>query len=514
MDSSDNLAKMDRWHSTVLDVHKWSDHPEIKQLTDDLYITCGIYSVDKSGNRKPKKTAQQMLRVLLLDLYVNWLNDPELSIGFSKNKNGYKVGGRYNQVHISPKIIDVERLLQEAGYVDELGFFRDSTGHKDSYTTRIRHTQKLRTEFQKLTVAPYDIDYGVDKELVVLQRYYVPEGEGRKALEKIDYTDTEFTEQTRQHLKTYNDLLKHSFIDIPSLHEPYVLREIKKGKRAGQTQRISIGPENKLVHRVFNGTEEDNWTKGGRFYGGWWLQIPKELRKDIYINDQPTVEVDYKALHPNLLLETPERDPYHLDHLILPEIITEPDRQRSLVKSLILMAINATSPDKAFQAFRNDQKTKTIEKRLKNEQLRLFLHAFTDKYPELKDQLNTGKALELMNMDSTIAALVINQFTDQQIPVLCIHDSFIIQRDKEHQLKEALHVASVQVAGKGIEQDSKSNFRAIKTRIQGNISGYTEMRDATINIPTNVAATDQYKSRKAKFYKWLETTSYSQNSNL
>jgi hypothetical protein len=454
-----------------------------------------------------------MLRVLLLDLYVNWLNDPDLSIGFSKNKNSFKVGGRYNQVHISPKIIDVERLLLEAGYIEELSFYRSTTSHSDSYTTRIRHTQKLRAEFQKLTVAPYDIDYGVDKELVVLQRYYVPDGEISKSLEKIDYTNNEFTKNTRHKLKTYNELLKHSFIDIPSLTEPYVERQITKGKRAGQTQRISIGPDNKLVHRVFNGTEEDNWTKGGRFYGGWWLQIPKELRKDIYINDQTTVEVDYKALHPNLLLETPERDPYHLDHLILPEIITEPDRQRSLVKSLILMAINATSPKAAFQAFRNDQGTKTVEKIRKDDQLRLFLDAFTDKYPELKDQLNTGKALELMNTDSTIAALVINHFTEQQIPVLCIHDSFIIQRDKEHQLKEALHIASVQVAGKGIKQDSKSNIRAIRTRIQGNITGYTELRNATINIPTKVAATDQYKSRKAKFYKWLEATSYGQNIN-
>jgi len=203
LSGSDNLAKMDRWHSVVLDVHKWSDHPEIKQLTDELYVTCGINSLDKSGNRKPKKTANQMLRVLLLDLYVNWLNDPDLSIGFSKNKNSFKVGGRYNQVHISPKIIDVERLLHEAEYIEELGFYRSTTSHSDSYTTRIRHTQKLRAEFQKLTVAPYDIDYGVDKELVVLQRYYVPDGEISKSLEKIDYTDTEFTENTRQKLKTY-----------------------------------------------------------------------------------------------------------------------------------------------------------------------------------------------------------------------------------------------------------------------------------------------------------------------
>jgi hypothetical protein len=44
-----------------------------------------------------------------------------------------------------------------------------------------------------------------------------------------------------------------------------------------------------------------NWKRGGRFYRGWWQQIDKEDRCKIYINDKPTLEVDFKAFHPNLL---------------------------------------------------------------------------------------------------------------------------------------------------------------------------------------------------------------------
>ena len=33
----DDLPKIDRWHSEPLDVHTWSDHPEIKALCDELY---------------------------------------------------------------------------------------------------------------------------------------------------------------------------------------------------------------------------------------------------------------------------------------------------------------------------------------------------------------------------------------------------------------------------------------------------------------------------------------------
>ena len=508
--TDDNLPKIDRWHSAPLDVHKWSNHPEIKALSDRLYTEVGIDALDRSGNRKPKRKAKDMLRVLLLDLYVKWLNDPALSIGFPKDKMTFKVkDNRYNKVFISEQIIAVEAKLVEAGYLHELPGYKDKTGRGDSYTTRIRPSAKLRQEFQQITADLYDIDFDVDREVIILREKFTDElGETKKV--NRDYTDTNYSNRIREQLIAFNALLRRTFIDIPSLTEPYVRRQIEKGKRAGQEQRISIGPDNKHVHRVFNGTEADNWTKGGRFYGGWWLQIPRDMRKDIYINDQPTVEVDYKALHPNLLLLEGEAegsvyDPYDLGELILPDIIKTTSQQRAAVKSLILMAINATSPKKAFQAFRRDQKKDDPLKTLKDHQLQTLLDAFTDKFPELKEALNTGKALELMNKDSMIANMILDHFTQQDIPVLCIHDSFIIQHDKEEELEKVMHVASVQVAGKGIEQDGKSNKREFMGMVQGNIDGYETKKAVTIKLPNKVNPTEQYRQRKIKYHKWLDT---------
>ena len=64
---ADELSKIDRWHSELLDVHTWSDHPEIKALTDRLYVETGTDGLERTGNRKPKRTAKESLRVLLLD---------------------------------------------------------------------------------------------------------------------------------------------------------------------------------------------------------------------------------------------------------------------------------------------------------------------------------------------------------------------------------------------------------------------------------------------------------------
>ena len=119
----DDLPKMDRWNSEPLDVHKWSDHPEIKTLCDDLYDQAGMSTLEPQGNRKPKRKVKESLRVLILDLYVKWLKDPSISIGFSKGKESYTVGSRYNGLFIPRKIIEVEELLVDAGYVEELPHF-------------------------------------------------------------------------------------------------------------------------------------------------------------------------------------------------------------------------------------------------------------------------------------------------------------------------------------------------------------------------------------------------------
>jgi hypothetical protein len=507
-----NLPDIDRWHSRPLDVHRWSNHPEIKDLTDQLYVECEINKLDKAGNRRPKKSAKDMLQVLLLDLYVAWLNDPSLALGFSKNHNSYAANSRMDRIFIGNNIIKVEEKLFAAGYIEEQEGFHDKTGRNQSYTTRIRHSQKLRDAFIKLTVDLYDIDHHAGKPLILLRERYQDENDNKQK-RLLDYPMTPEVEAMWADLVAYNDLLRRSFIDIPSLQDPVVQRTIERGKRKDQVQIIPISHDNKHVHRVFNGTVEDNWTKGGRFYGGWWLQIPRDLRREIHINDQPTVEIDYKAFHPNLLLNDPVYDPYDLEELILPDIIKDLNDQRDVIKSLILMAINADSANIAFQAFRKDQKTDSPYKKLRDDQLRQLLDAFTDRYPELKDQLNTGKALYLMNLDSKIASLVLNHFTQLDIPVLCIHDSFIIQKDKAEELKTALETATVQVAGKRIAQDSKANDRTITTKAQGNIRGYEQGKVVSITLPITVTKTEGYQLRKNKHHRWLENNKILQNNN-
>jgi len=89
-------------------------------------------SLEPKGNRKAKRTVKESLPVLIIDLYVKWLKVSSLSIGFSKTKSSYKVGSRYNGLYIPEKIIEVDALLVDAGFVKELPHFHSRAGKGSS----------------------------------------------------------------------------------------------------------------------------------------------------------------------------------------------------------------------------------------------------------------------------------------------------------------------------------------------------------------------------------------------
>ncbi|MDC1339541.1 hypothetical protein N8207_03615 [Planktomarina temperata] len=511
---ADELPKIDRWHSELLNVHTWSDHPEIKALCDDLYEHAGLSSLESKANRKAKRSVKESLRVLILDLYVRWLKDPSLSIGLAKDNASYKVGSRYNGLYIPRKIVEVEALLVDAGYIEELPHFHSRAGEGPSYTTRIRHTDALRRLFGQLTIDLHDIDTHANEECIILHDKYVDDPDD-DINRKIEYKDEELSPDDlalvntiRDQLRSYNNLLKHTFIDVPSYTASTFTRIIKQGKYAGRKQVISLGPDNKFVTRVFNGGLAANWKRGGRFYRGWWQQIDKEDRAKIYINDKPTLEVDFKAFHPNLLSNELgvklSGDPYDLGKLVLPEVITTKEQQRDYVKLLVLMGINADSDKKAYKAFRDSDRKDKLGKSLEDVQLAELLKGFIDKYPQFKGVLNTGQALRLMNIDSQIANSVLDHFTKKDIAVLCIHDSFIIQYDKEPELRRILDQATHQITKDRIGHDIKNERISHKGKVTGNIKGYEEPVEVEYHTPIHIKPTRQYLNRKAKFNKWLE----------
>ena len=118
----------------------------------------------------------------------------------------------------------------------------------------------------------------------------------------------------------------------------------------------TVVPSNLFTRRIFS---RGQFNKHGRWYGGFWQQLPKkgqDLRKDIYIDDEPTDEIDFSGLHPTLLAlkkgHKLEGDRYDLGYQVCSTIPLS--KQRDIVKRLVLIAINAKSRQKAFGAYNSN----------------------------------------------------------------------------------------------------------------------------------------------------------------
>jgi len=395
---------------------------------------------EREGKRpgpKPKGRPRDMLKVVLLDLYVAWTTDPELSIGIDLNLRKWVTGSRYNALHLSRATPRIIHRLAELGLIDLSTGSYSGPGARTNRSARIRAAEPLRQKFREARFGPMDIGHAADRECIILR-----DDQGQN----LEYEDTEVTQRMRRDLRAYNDLLSRTFIDLPSIEEPYIEREINVGARAGDRIRVSFFPGAKFVRRVFS---RGDWNCNGRFYGGWWQQIGSELRKHIHINGVPTVEVDFKALHVNILsLENGaelDGDPYDLTDGFL-EGVDRKD-QRGYLKSLVLTAINAANDRAAYQAFRDGYPAKDRAKGFRNTDLERLLNAFIERTPQLRGTLFNDQGIRLMNVDSRIAEGVLKAAVEQNLPVLCVHDSFIVDYRQVKPLKALMARESERVVG-------------------------------------------------------------------
>ena len=130
----DDMTVRDYEHSRPLDVHKWSDHPEVNAFVDKIYEE----HIHLSGTNIQIK--KKHLKVVLLDLYVAWSDDPDLNIAVHMSMNAYSDGtvsgkgkSRYNALNIKVSTIDVVHLLHASGLIGLISIGNNSRFNNADY---------------------------------------------------------------------------------------------------------------------------------------------------------------------------------------------------------------------------------------------------------------------------------------------------------------------------------------------------------------------------------------------
>jgi hypothetical protein len=425
------------------DVHKWSDYPQVKTVTDKLYK---ILQKKKlvGGNTSIEK---KHLRVLLLDLFANWTEDSKKYTAIYKGSNHYKQS-IYNALHISRKIVKLVNILKKEGYLREVVGYQDQIPER-SRKTRIRANKKLIDLLIKCHLEPHMIDQAPTRVNIVLRgEKLIVKGKGKKVKktgEEIDYTqDKQYKKllptinKLRQDMCAYNNLIRRTFIAIPYFPKKGI--QTRNNKR-----RIRINHSNNFIRRIFN---DGSFKKGGRYYGGWWTRLPSLWRKRICINDHKVVEVDYSGIHIVILYalkgidywKTVDKDPYDISG------IEHSETMRKLMKVILLSSINAVNKGKAKKAILYEINIEQKEEfydwyKNSNIDINKIMDSFVEFHEPIKDMFFSNMGIELQYADSRMAEIIINYFTKKEIPVLCVFDSFIIELKHKSELIEKMHEA-------------------------------------------------------------------------
>lgn len=239
----------------------------------------------------------------------------------------------------------------------------------------------------------------------------------------VGYKDTERTDRTRLDVKAANEAISSVNVTLGSMTPESLFLHFppQDGKASGAIVNVAKWS----LYRVFNG----GWEKGGRHYGLWVQSVPKKYRQALLIDGQPTVEPDYRELHPTLL--------YALEGRRLDSSAYDVDGwDRPLVKKAFNAAINATSHTSAQRAVALEiGGTGSFQKAAG------LIAAIEARHQPIARYFYSGFGLTLQYRDSVMAAQIMRRLRGQGVVAAPVHDSFIVLATEEGVLLEAMDEA-------------------------------------------------------------------------
>jgi hypothetical protein len=238
-------------------------------------------------------------------------------------------------------------------------------------------------------------------------------------------------------LNLTNDQLKdmcHEMADRNYKIDRYDLQETRKPR--------TLNFSHVHLRRIF---ARGQMNLGGRFYGGWWQNIPKDYRRYITINGCQTIEVDFSTLHPTLLfLENqlePPNDFYDLGLKTEGNTRYEPDPNKYETKRKIIKGFaNALINDERGVHKLDKEAVATLG--MESAELKDLL---IKTHPVFAKAIQSDAGVRYQFVDSRIAESVMMKLLKQNIVCLCVHDSFVVIDDFHDELVWAMKEAFAEV---------------------------------------------------------------------
>ena len=385
--------------------------------------------ISNAETRKRSRTAEEYKRFLyaieyiLTDIWKASYIHPEAECSIHKHNNYYSSNPRYRDPNLTYKMtmaaFDGLQLLNLI-VVTKDGYY-DRTKMQGGLT-RYRAREELLEMLNEIPEHPaIHLKSNLDTETILLRNIV----DNKRVL--VDYEEDAFTDKARKKLRTINQCFTRHWVDLRILDKDVLaLQE----RLFDDTEKQPVDLTKKMIVRIFS---NNSFEEGGRFYRGWWQNVPSEYRPHITIDGKATVEHDYSQLNPNMIYSVYNKELGSEDAY---SRVAGPEH-RDVVKQ----AFNAM-----FQHDRMlDRKPDGIDLDAIGMSWRELKKAILDAHKPIKDYFFNGLGNRLQFEDSIIAENIMLQFAKMDAPALPIHDSFIMHHgfstygELEEAMRRAFH---------------------------------------------------------------------------
>ena len=417
------------------DWYKTIDDPIIDQCIKEVITALAVTrSSKRSSGLTPSQTseraqeeeviAKQILSALF-HVSANGTGDIQSGVSVPLGNSAYKKPEPNTKP--DPKKLPFSVTFVKSIYntlLNELGWIIEKKGSEYGGFTRIKPTDKLIKQFGDAIYAWCPQTTTAFTESVILR----DTKENKK--QELPLPQTHDVDGFQEQLYLYNSFIKDQCFCL-DLEDSQFLTLVSVMNK-DQARRDPLHLSKVQLTRIFS---QGDINKGGRFYRGWWQSVPSIYRPHIVINGEKTVEIDYSAVAFKILYEEAgveldmKDDPYDIG---LPEWIGKDDPRRPLIKTFMTALINDEAG--TFKLYPDEQK----ELGITHAELKQLIYT---KHGEIAEYLKAGHGLRAQFTDSQVAIQIMLGMADKGIPVLPIHDSFIVSHKHELELKKAMDLS-------------------------------------------------------------------------
>ena len=427
--------------SRPIDVDLSIDNSEVSNFIETLLPNLPISS---KAQAKTYEQAVEYLFMIIANVGKAFLQENCVAIPRS---NSFLNG----ETAISKRKLSKRTFLLILNFLRDSGYIREHMGHFDrneqcGQTSRYWATKILQYHFR--TLKPSDF-----RALRTIKPVILHDSQGYE----IDFSENKISKFFSEKIISINELYKSNTFKYINKYEYKLINSYHIYNNPNDIPYINnnksyplLGTNDNLYPRISAIFSRSSFSCGGRLYsipqkGIGWQGLSQEQRKTITINEEATVELDFKGLHVSMLYAIMgvqiKEDPYSGLSAEL----------RPLYKTLMLRLLNAKSVCYTIRSMSDTVYTLKRKVLLSPRDLKLLdcIHEYKPKWSILISELmerhrviqryfGSDCGIFLQRLDGEMMLHILSALAQEGIPALPVHDSVIVPRHTQNRAAEVM----------------------------------------------------------------------------